>query len=198
MSDPALDFEDFIRIILESLQAVGIEYLVGGAIAAWAWGEPRATQDIDVVVNFRAEDIYPFSQELSQRGILIPAEVILDTIIGQRGDIPINLIHATSGFKADLYVLRPGDELRQSALKRRQRVDFGPPLGEIFIHSAEDLILYKLIYYDLSQQTKHTRDIGAILHSQKGKLNLEYLQIWTERLGLQTLWQAIRDEMNLY
>ena len=103
---------------------------------------------------------------------------------------------ATSGFKADLYPLRPGDKLRQSALDRRQRVDFGPPIGEIYIHSAEDLILYKLIYYDLSQQTKHTRDIGAILHSRKDELDLGYMQTWTERLGLQTLWKTIQDEMN--
>lgn len=41
MNVPAPNFDDFIQIILESLQASGIHYLVGGAIAAWAWGEPR-------------------------------------------------------------------------------------------------------------------------------------------------------------
>ena len=34
MNDSAPNFEDFIQIILESLQASGIQYLVGGAIAA--------------------------------------------------------------------------------------------------------------------------------------------------------------------
>ncbi len=37
-------FEDFILLMIEGLEAAGVEYLIGGAIAAWVWGEPRATQ----------------------------------------------------------------------------------------------------------------------------------------------------------
>ena len=35
-------------------------------------------------------------------------------------------------------------------------------IGEVYIHSPEDLILYKLIYFGLSQQSKYSRDIAAI------------------------------------
>ena len=42
-------------------------------------------------------------------------------------------------------------------------MDFGPPLGEVFLHSPEDLIIYKLWYFSLSQQTKHLQDVAAIL-----------------------------------
>jgi hypothetical protein len=99
--------------------------------------------------------------------MLIPAEIILDSILEDRADIPINAIHLYSGLKADLYPVCEGDELRQSAFRRRQQVDYGPPIGKVYIHSPEDLILYKLIYFGLSQQSKHSRDIAAILSQRK-------------------------------
>jgi hypothetical protein len=41
--------------------------------------------------------------------------------------------------------------LRQSAFQRREQVDYGPPIGKVYIHSPEDLILYQLMYFGLSQ-----------------------------------------------
>jgi hypothetical protein len=42
----------------------------------------------------------------------------LDAILEDRADIPINAIH--TGLKADLYLVREGDELRRSAYQRRE------------------------------------------------------------------------------
>ena len=84
-------------------------------------------------------------------------------VLEDRADLPINAIHSYSGFKADLYPLRPDDELRRSAFARRIKVELSPQIGEVYLHSPEDLILYKLWYYSLSQQTKHLRDITAIV-----------------------------------
>jgi hypothetical protein len=44
----------------------------------------------------------------------------------------------------------------------------------------------------LSQQTKHVRDIAAILGSLGEKIDFEYIQTWAERKGLQATWQALR------
>jgi hypothetical protein len=101
------------------------------------------------------------SKELEKRDMLIPAEIILDSILEERADIPINAIHIHSGLKADLYPLREGDELRQSAFQRREQVDYSPPIGKVYIHSPEDLILYKLMYFGLSQQSIRHAMAGA-------------------------------------
>jgi len=126
------------------------------------------------VVKIPIRSIKKLSKELEKRDMLVPAEIILDAVVENRADIPINAIHMYSGFKADLYPVRDGDELRQSAFQRREQVDYGPPLGKVYIHSAEDLILYKLIYFGLSQQSKHSRDIAAILKAKKDDLDLDY------------------------
>jgi hypothetical protein len=187
------DFEDFVLLVINSLEAAGIEYLIGGAVAAWAWGEPRATQDIDMVVNIPLEAIGSLSKELEKGGMLVPPEVIMDALIETRGDIPISPIHLYSGYKADLYPLRPGDELRQSAFARRQLVDFGPPFGEVFVHSPEDLIIYKLLYFSISRQTKHSRDIAAILRAKGDQLDENYIRVWIDRFGLGAIWDELRQ-----
>jgi hypothetical protein len=193
MNKHPLDIAEFLKLVIDALEAAGVEYLIGGAIAEWAWGEPRATQDLDLVVKIPIKAVNKLSKELEKRDMLIPAEIILDSIIEDRADIPINAIHMYSGLKADLYPLREGDELRKSAFQRRQRVDYGPPIGSVYIHSPEDLILYKLIYFSLSQQPKHSRDITAILRTKKDQLDFSYIDTWVDRLGLGSLWKETLD-----
>ncbi len=196
MNKRPLDIAKFLKLVIDALEAAGVEYLIGGAIAEWAWGEPRATQDLDLVVNIPIQSINKLSKELEKRNMLIPADVILDSIIEDRADIPINAIHMYSGLKADLYPVREGDELRQSAFQRRQRVDYGPPIGKVYIHSPEDLILYKLIYFGLSQQPKHSRDIAAILRVKKDQLDFSYIEKWVDRLGLGSLWKEMLNNIS--
>src|SRR5512142_2329958 len=196
MSKRTLDIVGFLKLVIEALNAAGVEYLIGGAIAEWAWGEPRATQDLDLVVKIPIKAINRLSKELEKRDMLLPAEIIRDTIMEDRADIPINAIHMYSGLKADLYPVREGDELRKSAFQRREQVDYGPPIGKVYIHSPEDLILYKLIYFGLSQQSKHSRDIAAILKSKKNELDLEYIEPWATGLGLSSLWKEMLDNVS--
>jgi hypothetical protein len=188
-----LDITEFLKLLLDCLQTTQIEYMIGGAIAEWAWGEPRATQDLDIVIDLPVESIGRFSKELEKRDMLVPADIILDAMIEDRADIPLNAIHMYSGLKADLYLMREGDALRQSAFKRRVLVDYGPPIGEVYVHSPEDLILYKLLYLGLSGQPKHARDIAAILHARKNKMNFEYIDEWVARLGLGSIWNELLD-----
>ena len=195
MTNKPLEIAGFLRLVIEALNAAGVEYLIGGAIAQWAWGEPRATQDLDLVVNIPIKSVNKLSKELEKRDMLIPAEIILDNILEDRADIPINAIHMHSGLKADLYPVREGDELRKSAFQWREQVDFGPPLGKVYIHSPEDLILYKLIYFGLCQQSRHSRDIAAILKSKKNELDLGYIEQWIARLGLNSLWKEMLDSV---
>ena len=191
MTKQVLDIVGFLKLVLEALKAAHVDYLIGGAIAEWAYGEPRATQDIDIVIDLPIESVGKFSKELEKRDMLVPAEVILDTLLEDRADIPVNAIHMYSGLKADLYLVRSGDELRLSAFQRRQHVDYGPPIGRVYVHSPEDLILYKLLYFSLSQQPKHSRDIAAILQAKGDQLDFGYIEGWTTRMGLTSLWKEI-------
>lgn len=39
MSAEILNYADFVRMMIDALEAAEVEYLIGGAVAAWAWGE---------------------------------------------------------------------------------------------------------------------------------------------------------------
>ena len=43
------------------------------------------------------------------------------------------------------------------------------------------------MYFGLSQQSKHSRDIAAVLESEKNELDLDYIESWIARLGLSSL-----------
>jgi len=51
MSNSPLEITGFLKLVIEALAAANVDYLIGGAIAEWAWGEPRATQDLDFVIR---------------------------------------------------------------------------------------------------------------------------------------------------
>ena len=184
MNARPLDIADFLELVLSALDSAGVAYLIGGAIAGWAWGEPRATQDLDLVVDIPIEAVNRLSDELKARDMLVPAEIILDALTENRADAPINAIHLYSGLKADLYPLRAGDELRQEAFQRRQQVDFGPPIGTVYVHSPEDLILNKLLFFSIHRQPKHVRDINAILRAMQGQLDMALIDALGAKVGV--------------
>lgn len=190
----SLDFAQFVRLVLDALEAAQLKYLVGGAVAVWAWGDVHATRDLDLVIELPVEAIADLSRELTQRGMLVPPDIILDILLAPRGDLAINAIHMYSGYKAELFLLRPGDDYRAQALERRLLADLGPPLGVVWVHSPEDLILNKLRYFVISRQPRHVRDVVSILYTLEPELEMDYIALWAERLGVTEAWQEVQEE----
>ena len=192
---PFLGLIDFARLVLDALESAEVDYMLGGALAVAAWAEARSTQDVDIVVSVPLEHIKRLSEELEKRDMLVPVEVIVDTFLENRADIPLNAIHLHTGYKAELFLLRSGDALRESAFSRRKLVDLGAPLGTVYVHTPEDLILYKLHYFRVSQQPKHIRDITSIVLAMTDKLDYDYIEAWTKPWGLLTLWNEVQRQI---
>jgi len=190
-----MSFEGFLKAIIDLLETCDIEYMLGGAVAVWPWGEPRSTQDIDLVIDLSPNDIPLLSEELEKIGIYLPADIILDNLIETHADLPVNAIHDSTGFKAEMFPIKAGDEFRRNAFNRRRKVYFGSYVGEVYVHSPEDLIIYKLMYYSLSQQTKHVRDIGSIIKVMGENLDFTYIEKWINIKGLHSIWEEIRKQI---
>ncbi|MEM7314025.1 MAG: hypothetical protein AAF497_12830 [Planctomycetota bacterium] len=52
--------EDLLRHVRDICQELGLTYLVVGSMATIAYGEPRFTNDLDVVIDLPKEKITEF------------------------------------------------------------------------------------------------------------------------------------------
>ena len=50
--------------ITRTLEGLGVRYLIGGPLASSVHGEPRSTNDVDLLVDFRAEHVQPFVEAI--------------------------------------------------------------------------------------------------------------------------------------
>jgi len=195
MTETNLGYSEFVSLVLDAFESADVPYLIGGAVAAWAWGEPRATRDLDLVIQIAKGVEVKLSEKLAKRNMLLPVDIIQDRLKDRRGDDHLNVIHATSGYKADLYLVSEGDLFRNEVFRRRVLVDLGPGLGELYLHTPEDLILYKLMYYSVSQQTKHISDIASIVQTMGDTLDAHYIQKWVAEKDLSTIWKSVQFQI---
>ena len=140
-------------------------------------------------------------EDAAQRDVVTARRKLLVEILSRerlndrREDVPLNAVHGASGFKADLYILREGDAFREEAFRRRILVDMGPGLGEVYLHTPEDLIIYKLLYYSISEQTKHIHDITSILLTTGEDLDTAYIGKWVGLKELDALWNVVQQQI---
>ncbi len=61
MAEERIGLLEFARLVIDALEAAEVTYLIDGALAVWAWGEPRTTQDFDLVIHLPFERVYALS-----------------------------------------------------------------------------------------------------------------------------------------
>jgi len=178
---------NLFHIFVSRLNKLSIPFMITGAVASIIYGEPRLTNDIDLVIDLKAEGADRFADAFPiEEFYCPPPEVIrLEIDRSQRGHF--NLIHHESGFRADIYA-SGRDELHHWGLQNRKAVDVE---GEKFwLAPVEYVILRKLEYYREGQSEKHLRDISSILAFTSDEIDLEILDARIKERALVKEWQA--------
>ena len=94
------------------LDALGVPYLIGGAVASSILGEPRATEDVDVVADLRAEHVVPLIAALHPE-FYAGEQGIADAVAMRRS---FNVIHLETMRKVDIFVM-PESALAQEEMR---------------------------------------------------------------------------------
>jgi hypothetical protein len=187
-ADPMPTLQDFAEVA-RVLDRLSIPYALGGSMASSLWGISRNTVDADVTVE-------PFSgRELDLVTALGPDYYISELAIRQalRAKSSFNLINTMTGFKVDVFV-RSDSPFEISAMARRIPLDIDGQ--QVFVLSAEDVILFKLRWYRLGNEVSEQQwnDVVNVMKVRGPKLDRAYLDLWTKDLALDDLLTRALEE----
>jgi len=156
-----------------------------------AYGEPRLTNDIDIVAAIEESDIADLLKAFPSDDFYINEETAKEAILH---DGQFNIIHPVSGLKVDIIIKQdtPFDSSRFSRVRRiypaeTYQANFAAP---------EDVIIKKMEYYKAGGSEKHLRDIAGILKISGQMVDRGYIVKWVRHLGLTDIWDAIERRLN--
>jgi len=151
---------DNLGLFASRLEELGAPYMVTGATAAIIYGQPRMTNDLDVVLSLNEENRARLLRIFPEDEFYVPPEAVIraEQSRSQRGHF--NLIHHESGYKADIY-LAASEPLHVWALPLRRRETWGENL-QIWVAPPEYVVLRKLQFFREGGSSKHPADIRAI------------------------------------
>jgi hypothetical protein len=179
------DEQDPVAIALDvgaRLDRLGVLWLVGGSLASSVHGEPRATQDVDIVVALRAGHVKSLAKALD-RDYYVDIDEIRAAV---KAAGSFNAIHFASAIKADFFVA--GDDAFE-AERLANRLSVAMPGGVLYVDTAEHTVLRKLEWYRREGEVseRQWRDVQAIVRIQGDRLDRERLRHWGDRLGVADL-----------
>ena len=139
--------------------------------ASAAHGQPRTTQDIDIVIDPDDErQLQSFLAQLPTTEFYFDSEAAIDAY---RRRSMFNLIHKQSGWKIDL-ILRKRREFSRAEFKRRvAHTLMGVP---VLVSTPEDTVVAKLEWsLESGGSRKQRNDILGVLMAQASTLDMPYI-----------------------
>jgi hypothetical protein len=171
---------EFLFAVIEALERTGVVYAVTGSWASSAYGAPRTTHDLDVVVVISAE-------QAAELAAAFPSPFYSDAAWMQAAaaeQVFFNVIDPTTGLKVDFWPAKDDQYSRAQLERRQQQVLFE---RTIWMLAPEDVILSKLLWYRESESDTQLRDCVGIWKARQDTLDRAYLQGWAAQLKLDGL-----------
>jgi hypothetical protein len=179
---------DLIELFVARLGEIGVPYLVTGSVAATLYGEPRATHDVDLVVELSAAHRDALPEIFSIEEFYLPPPEVIRQESERENRGHFNIIHHASGLKADVYLVG-ADELHAWAFQNARHYSVGGV--EVHVAPPEYVITRKLEFYREGGSQKHLRDIRSMLAISSELIDLQTLEGWVRTRGLQVEWSDV-------
>lgn len=178
----------FLKHVVGILEEAQVPYMLTGSLASAYYATPRATQDIDVVIDPGEAGLERVVGGFSSAGFYVDRETAF-AALHSRGQF--NVIDPDSGWKVDL-IVRKERPFSETEFERRGRVSL---LGvEVSLAAPEDILLAKLEWAKLADSALQRRDALQLLERSFDRMDIDYLEHWVEELGLEAEWSRIQDE----
>lgn len=178
--------ENWLFQLLSPLEDARIPYAVVGSVASSVYGEPRATNDVDVLIQLSPDDAARLSQAFPAGEFYVPPPEIIAIELGRSSGGHINIIALETMAKADVYPLSPGET--DWFARRRRLVIEG---RDVWFAIPEAVILHKLRFYREGGSDKHLRDIRGMLAVSGDEIDRAILESRIAELGLDDFWRRV-------
>lgn len=182
---------ELLRKAIEVLDGLAIPYALVSSFASSTWGEPRMTQDIDVLVNLKPGQVTGLCAAFPDPEFCVSASAAREATA--RGG-QFNVIHPSSGNKID-FMIAGRTDWAEAQLERRREVPLFSDRS-VCVAAPEDVILGKLVYHREGGSEKHLRDIAGILRISGDVVDRDYITRFAAELGVADVWQAVHREVD--
>ena len=182
---------ELLQKIVEVFEQLQIPYLVTGSVAAMAYGEPRLTNDIDIVAAIDERHIGGLLTAFPADEFYISEDMVREAI-HHHGQF--NIIHPASGLKVDV-IIKKNTLFDISRFRRMQRI-YPAESYQANFAAPEDVIIKKMEYYREGGSEKHLRDITGILKISGKLIDRDYISEWAQHLGLTEIWAAVQRRLD--
>lgn len=176
--------------VIDVLEAIGAQYAIWGGMAVVAYGEPRFTQDLDILLIPEDFAVQLFVQRLQESHYHVDEIAVQRALEGGY----FNVIHLHYHIKTDFYV--PVELELRAMIAERVYLPFDEIRRAAYV-SPTAVVIAKLRAYDESLSTRHLDDIASIIRVQGNRLDREKLDIASARMGTLGVWRALWDENRL-
>jgi hypothetical protein len=181
-----VSYADLLAEALGYLEAAEIPYMITGSVASSFHGEPRATRDLDIVIDPAPAALERLIDDLRTGGFYVDRDAAGDAL---RERTQFNAIGAEAT-KVD-FIVRRDRPFSIAEFDRRERVELLGSTG--FIATVEDVILAKLEWAAETDSERQLRDVAGMLAVAGDTLDEAYLTTWAVKLGVKAGLQRVLD-----
>jgi hypothetical protein len=176
---------DAFDLLRSAMERAEVRYAVGGSWASTAFGEPRFTNDVDILADFTPEKLGDFLRNLP-RTFYVDAEEALTAI--RRGR-PFNVIHIPTVLKFDFFPAAAFPIGAEELDRAVSLEDTGLSKGPARFVTPEDILLAKLHWFRSGGEISETqwRDIRGVVRGCATALDHTYLERSAAKLGVRDL-----------
>jgi hypothetical protein len=179
--------ESLLAHVVGALDQAGVPYMLAGSFASSHHGTPRATQDIDVVIDPTFESLDRFLAAVKADPLYFDADVARDEF-KRRGQF--NIIDGETAWKIDVIFRKARPFSKEEMSRRAPAVVLGVT---VFVATAEDTILAKLEWAKLGESERQLRDVRSLVEARGATLDRDYIERWLDELGVRALWARVGE-----
>lgn len=186
-----MDFLDASLIeIFERLAGLGVSCMIGGSVATMFHGEPRATMDIDIIVDANESVADRIIEAFPAHRYYLPPHGVLSRELARPRHGSFQILDKEAGLKADVYVA--GSDPLQ-AFGFANKVDVEVANHRLVLAPPTYIVMIKLLFYSMSQQAKHLDDIAGILRISPDKVDRDSVTDYAAQHGVLDEWRRCSD-----